>query len=165
VKLRNGFVVCWLSRMPSVKSAEASVPSSWLCFTFPLKLLCRPSPTSHSHRMQQSSSTICSSAQTSPESRVGCTRPQKVRSSRNRCLHSKSDQQTSFNQKKFFTTICACDLAPKHSQAALQLVLIHNQWKIKALQCGRSRQPRSLHPSSLTFRDSEGLIQDEHPFV
>lgn len=95
-----------------------------------------------------------SSAQTSPRSKARLITSAKGRSSetRNRslCIFTASERPTN----DFFsevTTICACDLAPKHSQAALQLLLIYNLWKIKALQCGRSRQPRSLHPSSLKF--------------
>jgi hypothetical protein len=43
-------------------------------------------------------------------------------------LHRTRPINENFQQrKKFLTTICACDLAPKHSQAAPQLVLIHNQ--------------------------------------
>ena len=106
-----------------------------------------------------------SSAQTSPRSKARLITSAKGRSSEDfdRALRTFIANERPTNDFSEVTTICACDLAPKHSQAALQLLLIYNLWKIKALQCGRSRQPRSLHPSSLTFRD-EGLIQDEHPF-
>lgn len=85
---------------------------------------------------------------------MSLTTSAKGKSSENLAMHIHSKRLTNkplLSQEKV-TTICACDLAPKHSQAALQLLLIYNLWKIKALQCGRSRQPRSLHPSSLTFR-------------